>query len=56
MFKGSIIDELVRSVEMVEQNVYRAPVSVARSEGPGLQLRNPYNYEVTYSERAVEVA
>lgn len=56
MFSGNIIDELVRSVEMVEERVYTAPVFSVRRDNSSVPMRTLTHYEVPYREQTTEVA
>lgn len=56
MYKGSIIDELVRSVEMVEEHFYAAPVPGARKHYAGTEEFGLRSYEFGIHEQKAEVA
>ncbi|HUQ49561.1 MAG TPA: hypothetical protein VM056_02515 [Terriglobales bacterium] len=55
MYTGSIIDELVRSVEIVEEHFYTAPVPGTRRHYAGTEQYGLRSYEFGIQQKA-EVA
>lgn len=57
MYRGNIIDELVRSVEIAEEHLLVAPVvHGVRQHYPGTGEHAARAYEFLYTECPVEVA
>ena len=57
MYSGNIIDELVRKVEIAEeQHLQSAPVCGVRQHYPGTGEHAARAYEFLYTECSVEVA
>ena len=48
MYTGSIIDDLVRSVEMVEERFYSMPVYGARRDNGNVTMSTSASYDVPY--------
>lgn len=56
MYRGNIIDELVRQVEVAEEHLHAGPVAGAREHYPGTGEHAARAYEFLYTECSVEVA
>ena len=57
MYRGNIIDELVRQVEVAEEQMLSAPlVAGVRQHYPGTGEHAARAYEFLYTECSVEVA